>query len=268
MKSPSRPPTPPTSLATPPFTTPPTARSAGIWSRPASARAPRAESTENSPNRRIAHAPNEMGDQPLNMRAGKFSDWNSMCQKRNGRPRSIVSSRPERMAPTAAMSYPVRTTGRSSGRPNQSSSAARKQAPPASPPTKKYRMMSHLQCGAPLKKVSDMARSPSAQGRWLLVHAPLAQANERQHPEDRGARHRERGALLEVAGRQLGIARQPVHLGLVHEQVERVEAARGALGLRAVQLRLHALRPQLILALLRARAQLGDGPELDRVGPA
>src|SRR2546429_7193323 len=47
---------------------------------------------------------NEMGDQPLNMRAGKFSDWNSMCQKRNGRPRSIVSSRPERMAPTAAMS--------------------------------------------------------------------------------------------------------------------------------------------------------------------
>src|SRR5205809_524614 len=107
MKSPSRPPTPPTSLATPPFTTPPTARSAGIWSRPASDRAPRAESTENSPNRRIAHAPNEMGDQPLNMRAGKFSDWNSMCQKRNGRPRSIVSSRPERMAPTAAMSYPV-----------------------------------------------------------------------------------------------------------------------------------------------------------------
>src|SRR5256885_13204043 len=128
MNSPSRPPTPATSLATPPFTTPPTARSAGIWSRPSSARAPRAESTENSPNRRIAHAPNEMGDQPLNMRAGKFSDWNSMCQKRNGRPRSIVSSRPERMAPTAAMSYPVRTTGRSSGRPNQSSTAARKRS--------------------------------------------------------------------------------------------------------------------------------------------
>src|SRR2546425_8085103 len=93
------PPTPETSLARPPRTTPPTARSAAFWSRPSSALAPSAESTENSPNRRIAHAPKEMGDHALNMTAGKFSDWNSMCQKRSGCPRSTVRSRPEKIAP-------------------------------------------------------------------------------------------------------------------------------------------------------------------------
>src|SRR5437870_11699673 len=204
MKTPSKPATPPTTFASPPRTAPPTARSAGLCNRPSSAMPPRADRTANSPNTRIAQAPKEMGDHPLNMSAGTFADWNSMCQNRSGRPRSIVKSAPERIAPQAATLYPVRTTGRSSGPPNQSTTAARKQAPPASPPTKKYRMMSQAQCGAPLKKVSDMARSPSAQGRRLLVHAPLAQANERQHPEDRGARHGERRALLEVAGRQLG----------------------------------------------------------------
>src|SRR5439155_6625326 len=70
MKRPSSPPTPETSLAIAPRTAPPTARRAGIWSRPSSALAPRADSTANNPNRRIAHAPNEMGDQPLNMMAG------------------------------------------------------------------------------------------------------------------------------------------------------------------------------------------------------
>src|SRR5437867_4912075 len=196
MKSPSRPPMPETSLPSPPRTTPPTARRAGIWSRPSSALAPRAESTENSPNRRIAHAPNEMGDHPLNMMAGKFADWNNMCQKRSGRPRSIVSSRPDKIAPTAAMSYPVRTTGRSSGRPNQSRSAARKYAPPASPPTKKYGMMNHVQCGAPVKNVSDIARAPFCSA--LLVHPPLAQTDERQHHEARRARRPQAGALGEV----------------------------------------------------------------------
>src|SRR6266566_5150947 len=251
MKSPSRPPTPPTSLATPPFTTPPTARSAGIWSRPASARAPRAESTENSPNRRIAHAPNEMGDQPLNMSVGKFSDWNSMCQKRRGRPRSIVSSRPDRIAPTAAMSYPVRTTGRSSGRPNQSRSADRKYAPPASPPTKKYGIMNQVQWGAPVKKESDISRA--SPGAALLVHAPLPQADERQHAQDGGARRREGGALGEVARRQLRVPRQAIHLGLVDQQVERIETAQRPVWVGAVQLGLDALRLELVDALVRPR---------------
>src|SRR5438552_16959981 len=263
MKSPSRPPTPATSLATPPRTTPPTARSAGIWSRPSSALAPRAESTANSPNRRIAHAPKEMGDHPLNMIAGKCSDWNSMCQKRRGRPRSIVRSKPERIAPTAATSYPVRMTGRSSAPPNQSKRADRKYAPPASPPTKKYGIMNQVQWGAPVKKESDISRA--SPGAALLVHAPLPQADERQHAQDGGARHREGGALGEVPRRQLRVPRQPVHLGFVEDRVEGIETAERPVRIGAVQLGLHALRLELVDALVRARAQLRDRSELDRV---
>src|SRR5436309_2377083 len=263
MKSPSRPPTPATSLATPPRTTPPTARSAGIWSRPSSALAPRAESTANSPNRRIAHAPKEMGDHPLNMIAGKCSDWNSMCQKRRGRPRSIVRSKPERIAPTAATSYLVRMTGRSSAPPNQSRRADRKYAPPASPPTKKYGIMNQVQWGAPLKKVSDIAgASPCAA---LLVHAPLPQPDERQHAQDGGARHREGGALGEVPRRQVGVPRQPVYLGFVDEEVKRIEPAERPFRVGAVELGLDALGLELVDPLARARAQLRDRPELDRV---
>src|SRR6266550_535960 len=263
MKSPSRPPTPATSLATPPRTTPPTARSAGFRRRPSSARAPRAESTENSPNRRMAHAPKEMGDHPLNMMAGKFADWNSMCQKRRGRPRSIVRSKPETIAPPAATSYPVRTTGRSSGPPNQSRRADRKYAPPASPPTKKYGIMNQVQWGAPLKKVSGISRA--SHSPTLLVHAPLPQADERQHAQHGGARHRERGALGEVPRRQLRVPRQAVHLGFVDEEVERIEPAERPFRVGAVELGLHALRLELVDALVCARAQLGDRPELDRV---
>src|SRR2546428_14187509 len=96
--------------------------------------APRADKTEKSPKRRIAHAPKEMGDQLLNMMAGKFADWNSMCQKRKGRPRSIVSNSPLRIAPTAATRYPVRMTGRASRPPNHSTDAATKETPPTRPP--------------------------------------------------------------------------------------------------------------------------------------
>src|SRR2546425_1066345 len=115
MKTPSKPATPPTTFASPPRTAPPTARSAALCSRPSSAMPPRADRTANNPNKRIPQAPKEMGDHPLNMSAGTFADWNSMCQNRSGRPRSIVRSAPERIAPQAATLYPVRTTGRSSG---------------------------------------------------------------------------------------------------------------------------------------------------------
>src|SRR2546427_7828149 len=50
-------------------------------------------------NSSSAHAPKEMGDHDLNMRCGRFADWNNMCQKRSGRPRSRVSSRPLTTAP-------------------------------------------------------------------------------------------------------------------------------------------------------------------------
>src|SRR5882762_4196826 len=57
------------------------------------------ERAAHPPNNKTAHAPNEIGDQLLNIRLGKFSDWNSMCQKRSGRPRSSVKRAPEMMAP-------------------------------------------------------------------------------------------------------------------------------------------------------------------------
>src|SRR5438270_8316827 len=223
MNMPSRPATPPTTFASPlpPRTAPPTARSAGFRSRPSSAMPPSADRTAKNPNTRMPQAPKEMGDHPLNMMAGKFADWNSMCQKRSGRPRSTVSSAPETIAPTAATLYPVRTTGRSSGPPNQSTTAARREAPPAIPPTKKYRMMSQVQCGAPLKKVSDIAGSSPA----LLVHAPFPQAYDGQQSEDGRARHGEAPAPGEVRGRQLRMTRQPVDLGLVHEEIEGVQPA-------------------------------------------
>src|SRR5881628_1217032 len=251
MKTPSKPATPPTTFASPPRTTPPTARSAGLCRRPSSAAPPRADRTANSPNKRIAQAPKEMGDHPLNMSAGTFADWNSMCQNRSGRPRSIVKSAPERIAPQAATLYPVRTTGRSSGPPNQSTTAARKQAPPAIPPTKKYRMMNQVQCGAALKKVSDIPRaSPCAA---LLVHAPLPQAHERQHAQNGGARYRERGALGEVPRRELRVSRQPVHLGFIDEEVKRIQPAERALRVGAVELGLDALGLELVDALVRPR---------------
>src|SRR2546425_7201100 len=186
-----------------------------------------------------------------------------MCQKRSGRPRSIVRSRPERIAPPAATAYPAKTPGRSSGPPNQSKTAARKYAPPARPPTKKYGMMNQVQWGAPVKKVSDMSRaSPSAA---LLVHAPFPQADERQHAQYSGARRREGGALGEVPRRQLRVPWQSVHLGLVDQQVERIETAERPVGVGAVELGLDALRLELVDALVRPRPQLGDRPELNGV---
>src|SRR2546430_10647269 len=150
-------------------------------------------------------------------------------------------------------------TGRSSGRPNHSSRAARKYAPPESPPTKKYGMMNQVQCGAPLKNVSGgMTRAPRPARARVFVHPPFAQADERQHTHDGRARHRETRALAEVLCRQLGMPWQAVYLGLVHQQVEGVQPAERSSRARAVQLRVDALGLEL------GDPFLGAGPQLDR----
>src|SRR3989442_10435035 len=61
-------------------------------------------------------------------------------------------------------------------------------------------------------------------------------------PEDGRARQGERRALGEVARRQLRVARQPVHLRLVHEQVERVRSEEHTSELQS--------RPHLVCRLL------------------
>src|SRR6266545_5499297 len=186
-----------------------------------------------------------------------------MCQKRSGRPRSMVSSAPEMIAPQNASEYAVRMTGRSSGRPNHSRAAARKYAPPARPPTKKYGMMNHVQCGDAVKKVSDIHDS------FLLVHAPFPDANQCEHAEHRRRRHRERATLLQAVAGKLRISRQAVDLGIVDEKIEGVQATQRPIRIVTVEPGAHfALRLELVHALLRPRAQLADRPELDRIGRA
>src|SRR5689334_9317762 len=68
--------------------------------------------------------------------------------------------------------------------------------------------------------------------------------------------------------RELRVPRQAVHFGLINQQVERIEPAERALRVGAVEFGPDALRLELVDALVRARAQLGDRPELDRVGRA
>src|SRR5882724_2708056 len=183
-----------------------------------------------------------------------------MCQKRDGLPRSKVSSAPEVTAPQNANEYAVRMTGRSSGRPNHSRVAARKYAPPAMPPTKKYGMMNHVQCGDAVKKVSDIHHS------FLLVHPPFPDSDQREHAEHRGRRHRQRATLLQAAAGKLRIGGQAVHLGIVDEKIEGVQATQRPIRIVTVEPRPRfSLSFELLHALLRADAQLADGPELDRI---
>ena len=60
------------------------------------------ETNAQAPNSSSAQAPNEIGEKLLNIRCGKLSDWNTMCQKRSDRPRSSVSKSPETTAPQNA----------------------------------------------------------------------------------------------------------------------------------------------------------------------
>src|SRR5256884_1016460 len=130
-------------------------------------------------------------------------------------------------------------------------------------------MMNQVQWGAPLKNVSGgMARASRPARARLFVHPPFAQADECQHAHDRRARDGETGALREVLRRQRGVRRQPVHLRLVDQQVERVQPAERSRRARAVQLRVDALGLELRHALLRPRAKLGDRAELNRIGRA
>src|ERR671931_604322 len=99
--------------------------------------------------------------------------------------------------------------GRSSGRPKRSSSAARKKLPPAMPPMKKYSTISQRQCGAAVKKVSDVARP---------------QTEKPKQPEHHGTQGRPQRTESQVARRQLRIAGEAVGFRLVNEQIEGIQA--------------------------------------------
>src|SRR5690242_7957304 len=106
---------------------------------------------------------------------------------------------------------------------------------------------------------------PSSARAAHFIHPPLAQTDQGEDAEYRRARDRERGAFSQIARWERGLPGQPVHLRLVHEEVKRIEPAERALRVSAVELGLDALRFELVDALVCARAQLDDRPELDRV---
>src|SRR5437899_6283282 len=100
----------------------------------------------------------------------------------------------------------------------------------------------------------------------LHLHASLAQTHERQQAQDGAARGRKGATLLQAPARKLRVLRQTVHLRLIYEEVEGVEAAERASRIVAVQPRaLLALGLELHEALVRPLAQFGDRPELDRI---
>src|SRR5882724_1415724 len=136
--------------------------------------------------------------------------------------------------------------------------------PPAIPPTKKYRMMNHSQWGDAVKNVSGIR--PPLPGRRHLFHPAVAEPGQPQQGQGDRPESREQRAADQVATRQLGIPRQTVDLGLVHDQVKGVEPAEhvlvravepGTLLAEAVQLRNPGGRPLL---------ELANRAELDRLG--
>src|SRR6266852_3277799 len=113
-------------------------------------------------------------------------------------------------------------------------------------------MIDQVQCGDAVKKVSD-----------TLIHPPLPEAHDAQERHQGGAHGRQRGAREEVPRRELGVARQTVHLGLVRNEIERVQAAEhrlvGAIqpGARLPQ------HVQLLHPPLSPLLELADRPELN-----
>src|SRR6266852_4162961 len=111
--------------------------------------------------------------------------------------------------------------------------------------------------------------TPSLPASSDLIHAALAQTDERDQAEHGAGRGREHAAGFQVAAGEFRIPRQTVDLRLVHEEVEGVEATKRAIRIVAVQPgALLALGLKLVNTLLRAGAQFGDRPELDRISGA
>src|SRR5205823_10701245 len=129
-------------------------------------------------------------------------------------------------------------------------------------------MMNQVQCGAAVTKVSDIARptlAPATSG--ALVHSLFPETHQAQQSEDHRARHGKHRALLQVPRRELWVPGKAVHFWLIHQEIERVQAAQRPAGIGAVELRPGlTLRVQLLDSSLRALPQLSDRPELDGIG--
>src|SRR6266487_4798947 len=120
----------------------------------------------------------------------------------------------------------------------------------------------------PSRTCRTLVLTPSRSGPDL-IHAPLAQTDERQQAEHCAAGRREAATALQVPAGKLRVFRQTVDLRLIHEEIERIETTERAFRVVAVQPgALLALGFELHQTLVRPLAQLGDRPELDRIGGA
>src|SRR5256885_14834527 len=132
--------------------------------------APRNITNEKSPKRVRPQAPRDMGDHALNTGVPD-AESTSMCQKRNGCPRSSVSRMGQINSSGKLMMKASREAALSAGLPHSRSMVPMTNAPPEMPAKKKYRRMYHSQCGGATKSsLGIKVLSPPAGGR--AAHQP------------------------------------------------------------------------------------------------
>src|SRR5262249_41753344 len=173
------------------------------------------ETNAKSPNTPRAQAPMDIGSQNLSAR--------SMLRKRDGTPRSAISSRPQSATRGSDNRYPTSATRDDRGPPMLSAIAAVKWAPPAMPPKKKYRTII-----IPHSGVLSMPTS--------VPPPAIAEREERTEPDEDGRADREQRVDYDVALRDLRILREVVCGRLRQEEEERVQATQEALLIRPVEL--------------------------------
>src|SRR6266404_3613343 len=126
-------------------------------------------------------------------------------------------------------------------------------------------MISQVQCGDEVKKVSDIRLLPVGHA---LIHPPLPQAHDSEQSEHYRARGREERGGQHIPGGYLGGAGEAVHFRLVHQKIERIEPSQ-ELVVGAVQVGSPlAQLVQLLHARLGLLLELPDRAEPNRVGGA
>ena len=120
---------------------------------------------EKRPNSVSPQAPSDIGEYALNTGVPE-AESTSMCQKRNGCPRSSVSRIGQTSSSGKLMMNATREAALSAGLPHSRSMVPMTKAPPEMPAKKKYRRMYHSQCGGTTKCSLGITLSPTlSQGR-------------------------------------------------------------------------------------------------------
>ena len=138
---------------------------------PPSPMAPRNITNEKSPNSVSPQTPRDIGEYGLKTGV-PVAESTSMCQKRVGCPRSMVSRMGQISSSGKLIRKPSREAAKSARPPNSRSMVPITKAPPESPAKKKYRRMYHSQCGATTKcspGISPHPAHPRERGRVMMT---------------------------------------------------------------------------------------------------